>query len=426
MTALMVIASATYIPPLVGDDINSQRQTITETQLQTITSYIDNKHYYSAFQFIQNKNLLQQPVFTRRAIQILTRYSISINGFQSFIVKNIAPGETLNRLRQQSTKISQKLSAAYQLKIKLDIDTLLYKQLNKYPKSPAIQFAIGDYLSFASLCRCHTSKFFKGKKDSDFYTRAYNKGVYDAWSLYRMGMQGIYSRDKTSANNAIKSLKQSLAMSTKINPSPQQINYLLAAAYYHRKDFNQANFHANNIIGQFDTAKNNAEAYTLYGRINSALGHFRVAKNSFRKAMGYMKHHHKLFSEVLLLHIKQGQKDNDPVTAAKHYQSEVQKYLSENYAKQELYDHYSMHIDQHGMGQNDLKVLTILGGLTLANPQDMGMLNYNLGKLYYRYGRRTQAQKYSRKALQAFKTMPNPPQRVIKKINNMLYQLGSL
>ncbi len=417
--ALIVIASTAYAPTLLADN-NQQAQTGDINPLRTIDNYINNRQYQSALHYIQEKNLLHKPIFTRRAIQIVARYYISTQNFRRFTVKNITPEETISSLRQQHITSPKALPA-----LPLNIDSLLYQQLKKHPNSPDIQFAIGDYLSFSSLCRCHISKFFKGKMDADFYTRAYDKGVYDAWSLYRMGMHGIYSRDKNVPTKAISLLKRSLSMGQKTHPDPLQINYLLAAAYFHNRNYKQANFHANNIIGKFDTAKANAEAYTLYGRINSALGYFRVAKNSFRKAMGYMKHHQKLFSEVLLLHIKQGEKDNDPVMAANKYQAEVKKYLSENYAKQELYDNYSMHIDQYGMGQNDLKVLTLLGTLTLSNPQDMGILNYNLGKLYYRYGRRIEAQKYSRKALLAFKTMPNPPQSVIKRINNMLYQLGS-
>lgn len=379
-----------------------------EKELATVDQWIKERKYQTAAEFIHRHKLNRDPRFTRRYVHVLARRYVATTRFSTFLIKDLAPDEEVDSLRREKNIAERGAVKKYVL----DIDEFLYQQLKKYPESIDIQFAIGDYLSSYVQCRCHTTKYFHGKGDAGFYVRAYDAGVYDDWSLLRIGRSLLYARNSETDGRAIGFLK----MSHDLNPGDLYATYYLGVAYYHQRDLENANEYAARVLGKFASPVRNADAYDIYGQINRDLGRDEVAEESFRRALGYAKGHKESFSSLLRLYVANAENEK--------YRNEVKRYIAQDYADQELIGNYVYYLQKYGMSEVDSALVESLGSAAPGTPMEVGVLNFNLGFIYQNFGDAAKARQHYGKSLTGFQGIKEPPHDSIEEVHRMLSWLG--
>lgn len=386
-----------------------------EKELGAVDKLIKERKYRTAADFINKRKLSRDPRFTRRYVHILARKYIATKKLYTFAIKDLKSDERLEKLRGKKYYFKGGVIKKRGFKTYiLNMDKFLYQQLKKHPRSPDIQLAIGDYLSASVLCQCHSPKYFIGKKDADFYARANNAGVYDNWSLLRIGYNLLYTGGKQGLDKSIGFLKKS----HELNPKANDVVYYLAIAYHFKRDLDNANRYASEALGKFTSPSRNADSYTLHGRINTDLGYYKLAEQSFRAALSYDKAHKGAFSGLLRLHLTEGENEK--------YTSEVKRYLAQNYSDKRLFNNYIYHLESYGMREIDRTLISSLATVKISKPMEIGVFNYGLGRIYQSLGQRKPARHHFLKSLGAFKSMRKPPRESVNAVNNSLLRLGKI
>lgn len=378
-----------------------------ENEIGVVDKLVAARKYQSAAEFISDRQLIEDPRFARRYVHVLARHHLATNDFTAFAVKDLAPDEELDRLRRLRNGADVTGVKHYSL----DMDEFLYRQLKEHPKSQDIQFAIGDYLSASALCECRPTKYFKGKEDADYYKRAYEGGIYDDWSLFRIGYSLLYTRRDEDLAESIRFLEKS----RELNPQSAYATYHLAIAHYFRRDLERAHRYATDALGKFADRSLNANAYAIHGRVNTELKRYDLAEQSFRTALEYDKWHKQAFAGLLRLHLSAGNTER--------YGNEVKRYLAQDYADPKRFENYSYYLDTYGMTEVDRALIQSLGGVALTKPEEIGMFNLRLGDFHQNLGELSAALQYYEKSRKGFKRMRNPPAVTLREIDRSIANL---
>lgn len=379
-----------------------------EKELGTVDKLIKERKYQSAAEFINQHKLSRDPRFTRRYVHVLARRYIATTGFSTFVLKDLEPGEEVDRLRSDASVAKSNAVKKYVL----DMDELLHQQLGKYPESMDIQFAIGDYLSSYVFCQCHTTKYFHGKGDAGFYQRAYEAGIYDDWSLLRIGYSLLYARDTKDFSKAIGFLKKS----HELNPENHVVSLFLGSGYYHQRDLENAKYYATRALGKFASPAMNADSYYNYAQISRDLGQYEAAEKNFITALGIAKGHKESFSGLLQLYGAKAE--------SQKYFNLVKQSISRDFADQELIGNYVHHLQNHGLNEIDNRLVEWLATVKPDKPIEVGVLNFNLGFIHQNFDDGVKAEHYYLKSLAGFKKMKKPPVESIHEVERMLGWLG--
>lgn len=380
-------------------------QAAFEKEEAEIKALVEDGKYQSAASIINGRpELLAEPRFVRLYTHILTtKYAYAIN-FSIFALTDLNKGERIEDYRGKP--------GSYQM-VGGPLDELLYARIKKNPDSPELNYAVGEYLSRGEACGCREPGPLKDLpgNDSGYFLRAYQAGVADAWSLFRIG---VHYQGAGKLDDAITFYKKSLAL----NPGDLDATYDLAATYYAKGDDKTALGYVKKVLGRYPDAGLDADAYALHGVILVALKHDAAAEKSFEQALDRQAWHDRAFPELLALYRRTKQN-------AKYVQRTLD-YIALDYGNTYMFNVYLGYLQKAGQTDLDRKIERHLLALKPTDPQQIGALYFNLGRMADMRDDEAEAARRYQLSLAALKTLKEPPQGAIAAITQRLNELGVL
>ena len=374
-----------------------------EIEQATINKMVINRQYASAGLYINNRaDLLKEPRFLRQLSHILvTDYTMAIS-FELFALKDIHDGERLEELRGAP--------GTYQL-VGGEWEKVLYEAFQKYPESPDINFAVGEYLSRKEVCSCGNAEYFVGEQARDYryFDLAYKAGIVDYWSLFRIGNH--YFRNPGGARQAVFFFLKSLAL----NPENIDANYNIASAYYQIKDYPAAKVYAEKTLGQYHDASFNADTYVTYARIEAALGNHSAAERAYQKAIALKDWDERAFTGLLDIY--------RTTKRFGEYKQRVAEYIALDYSNTYTFNVYVDYLSQAGMVSADREIMREFALKTFTRPEERGAVFFNLGRIAEIEKNDRVALVYYDKSLAALKELKLPPQGSMEALTQAISNL---
>lgn len=375
-----------------------------EKEQAALDALVTKRQYASAADYIHSRpNLLGEPRFFRQLSHILTNYYTFQVNFGLFATRDLKDGERLEDVR--GTKGDHKMVGG-------DWEKSLHDALNANPASPDINFAVGEYLSLAQNCRCANLRLFRGEQADEFryFERAYKGGVYDYWSLFRMGVH--YTTDPhQDFKNAVSFYKKSLQM----KPDYTETHFNLASVYYSMSDYKTAKDHATKTLGKYNDANLNADTYANYGRIEAALGNSVSAEKSYLKAREYVRWHARSFDGLIDLYRKGKRFDA--------YKKTVKDYIALDYSNTYTFNVYVDYLADQKLIPTDRDIAGELAKHQYNRTEETGAVFFNLGRIAELDGNKTLAAQHYAKSLEALKKLSQPPPGAIEALTHSLKRL---
>ncbi|MHB8455878.1 MAG: tetratricopeptide repeat protein [Acidiferrobacterales bacterium] len=360
--------------------------------------------YQSAAKFINgHPDLMAQPQFVRLFTHLLTtQYVYSVN-FSIFALKDLKKGERVEDFRGKPGR--------YQL-VGGPLDELLYKQIRKNPDSPDLNYAVGEYLSRGEACGCRAAGPLKDLSGDDgtYFLKAYQAGVADGWSLFRIGM---HQQMQGRLDDAITFYKKSLAR----EPGNIDATYNLAAVYYMKHDYGAARGYADKSVGKYRNVDLNADSYALQGMILAGLGNNAAAESSLEQALHLKSWHVQAFTALLALYRRTGQNDK--------YVQLAQHFIALDYANTYTFGAYIDYLKGAGETALDRKVERSLLALSLPDAQQIAAVYFGLGRMADMRNDKAEAVRRYQRSLAALKSLRKPPQGAIPAITQRIAELNA-
>jgi len=377
-----------------------------EKEQATLDALVAKRQYASAADYIHSRpNLLGEPRFFRQLSHILTNYYTFQVNFGLFATRDLKDGERLEDVR--GARGDHKMVGG-------DWEKSLYDTLKKHPESPDINFAVGEYLSLGHLCGCTSLRLFRGEQADDFrhFERAYKGGVYDYWSLFRMGNH-YASGPNPDRKKAIVFYEKSL----QLNADYTEAHYNLASVYYSQGDYKTAKKHSSETLGKYPDAALNADSYANYGRIEAALGNYSSAEKNYQKAREYVFWHAPTFNELANLYRKTRRFDA--------YKKTVNDYIALDYGNTYTFNVYVDYLADQKLIKEDREIVTALAKRQYSRTEEIGAVFFNLGRVAEMEGNAGLALQHYSKSLEALKKLPNPPPGAIEALTQSINRLKS-
>ncbi|MBF9141806.1 tetratricopeptide repeat protein [Hymenobacter properus] len=160
----------------------------------------------------------QQPAVVLEKEKLLLRYYLIAINFKAFGLKDLAPGETVERLRGQQGKYSMHL---------LDIPATLAQLQKRFPQDYSLSQGLGDYYYRAVLCHC-------GEQDKteaqlldlviEHYGRAHTHQLGDYMTYYGVGYAHLA---QGRAQPSVAPFEKSIALNPQYPDAPYNLAYAL-------------------------------------------------------------------------------------------------------------------------------------------------------------------------------------------------------
>lgn len=366
---------------------------------ERINALAEDGKYLAAASYINDRpELRNQPKFIRMFTHLLTTKYVAAINFSIFTLKDLDKGEHIEDYRGKSGSSSM---------VGGPLDELLYQDIKKTPDSPDLNFAAGEYLSRGDACGCRSAGPLKDLSgdDAGYFLKAYQGGVADDWSLFRIGM---HYQVAGKPDQAIAFYKKSLAL----NPDAIDANYNLAAVYFAKKDNKNALSYLRKVLGKYNDPELDADSYALQGSILVALGNDKDAERSLGQALKLKSWHEKAFMEMLHLYRRTKQSDKY-VAAADHF-------IALDYGNTQTFNIYLDYLGKAGLTDMDRTVERNLLALKLTDAQQNGALYFNLARMADMRNDEAEAVKRYQRSLAELKTLKNPPDGAIEAITQRL------
>ncbi|MCI1186759.1 tetratricopeptide repeat protein [Hymenobacter sp. DH14] len=182
-------------------------------QLETEKKY---ESAYQALDKVDPKN--QQPDVVLQKEKVLLRYYLIALNFQGFGLKDLAPGETIGRLRGKPGQYSMHL---------LDIPKTLKQLQKQFPQNYRLSQGLGDYYYQAVLCHC-------GEQDKteaqlldlviEHYGQAHAHQLGDFMTYYAVGYAHLA---QGRAEASIAPFEKAIALNSQYPDSPYNLAFAL-------------------------------------------------------------------------------------------------------------------------------------------------------------------------------------------------------
>ena len=376
-----------------------------EKEEAELKALIDDARYLTAANYINDRpDLRAEPRFVRHYTHLLTtKYVYNIN-FSIFALKDLKKGERVEDVRGQG--------GMYQL-LGGRLEEDLAEGLKHNPDSPDMNFAVGDYLSRAQTCGCREPGPVTGlgSDDGPYFLKAYQGGIADEWSLFRIG---AHHQNAGRFDDAIGFYKKSLA----IDPTPVAANYNLAAAYYAKEDDKNALTYAVKALGKYADSELNADTYHLHGVILVAMHDDAGAEKSLDQALALNPSHDQAFGNILALYRRTKQGDK--------YVKRVQDFIGLDYGNTYPFNVYVDFLRSAGQTDLDRKIEQHLLALELTEPKQTGALYFNLARMADIRNDKAEALRRYRRSLAALKAMKEPPEGAVPVVEGRIRELGGI
>ena len=375
-----------------------------EAEQTEIDKFLQRNKYASAAKYIsQHPELKQEPQFVRQLTHILVNYYVQAINFKVFSLKDIESGDDIKNHRGKAG--SSEIVGG-------DLEKLLHNMVQKHPDSADINFAVGEYLSRMQNCGCGRPMLFKGASADDFpyFLKAYEEGLYDYWSLFRIGFHYHRSNDIILQETVVY-YEKSLELNQEYTPAA----YNAAVIYYSLKNYPKAKQYAGMAIEGYTAPDLKADSYDVYGSIELAQKDYVSAENNLKKALELKKWHPNSFIGLNRLYRDTDQQEK--------YLMHVLDYIALDYSNTYMFNVYANFLAKEGIQPIDKKIYQQLCELELKKPKQIGAINFNLGKMAELLEDKTAALAHYQKAQKVFKTMDEPPRGAVEALDQMIQQL---
>lgn len=245
---------------------------LQEITFDEIDKAIEDRKYSTAFQLLsdldpENKN----PEAFRRKIDICIDNYIMSMGHQMFALKNLEPGEEINKLRGRD--------GSYDM-YSLDVATIATQLIADYPENYELKFAIGRYYHSMHLnCgNCSMSATERITKFERLFEECYENDVYDYFSFYGIAYAKINKQEyEASIPFFLRSIE--------LNDEYASSHYNLAIAYLYLEKREKSIEYAKNAIERYsyhptyqaDAARITAMGYEFLEDFENAYTYFKMA-----------------------------------------------------------------------------------------------------------------------------------------------------
>jgi tetratricopeptide (TPR) repeat protein len=361
------------------------------------------KKYLLAAKYISEKNLLSDSSFVAEYVDLILDSYIITTNFKLFGLKDLSEEENIIDLRGKPGE--------YEI-VCIDLEKMLYEKFNDSPNDPFINLAVGTYISRGFQCNCLQPEFFSSQSDTEFkyFNKAYQKGVFNYWSLFRLAFNSHMSGDY---DNAIILYEKSLELKPDHIPSA----YNLAIAYFNNEKLEKALYYSDKSLGKYNDAELDADTYHLNGSIHAELGNFDKAEKSLSQSLKLKLNHSEAFKTLLTLYRKTNLENK--------YVDTVYQFISNDFSNTYFFNQYINYFANNGMHSFDHATYKKLCSTKIEESQ-AGPFYFNLGKLADGIGDQENALKYLNKSLTAFSSIKNPPEGAIDALNILISQINKM
>ena len=261
----------------------------SKTVKERATALAEKKSFEQAAELLR-----ESPAFTNsdelvaQYVDIVTSSYLFTPNFRDFLVKDLDSGEDLLSARRNATPAPPN---------ELNLEELVNTRLALRPDSPYLNFAAGLLVSRGSECGCaNFVSLPSGRGDEvDYFEKAYNEGIYNYWSLFRMGLANQMAGDEAGTIKALFFYKKSLEL--KDDFIPLRYNYGVLSLM--TGQLSRAEEHARAALGGYGVPGKDADTYYLLARIKEAEGDYIEADAMYRKALDLSPAHTYAFSSYL-------------------------------------------------------------------------------------------------------------------------------
>ncbi|MDO7850614.1 hypothetical protein [Hymenobacter convexus] len=265
------------------------------------------KKYESAYQILDKadpKN--QQPEVVLQKEKLLLRYYLIAINFQAFGLKDLAPGETVERLRGKEGQYSTHL---------LDIPKTLTQLQKRFPQDYRLSQGLGDYYYRAVLCHC-------GEQDKTeaqlldlviaHYSQAHAHQLGDFMTYYAVGYAHLA---QGRAQPSVAPFEKSIALNAQYPDSPYNLAYALMLL----KEPARAIPYAQTSLRLYTDPEMKADAARLLGTLYQRTQRPAEAKKALLQSLDLQPQHYATLRNLLELAVSTHAPDA-PTWAARLYQ----------------------------------------------------------------------------------------------------------
>jgi tetratricopeptide (TPR) repeat protein len=372
--------------------------------LKKIELLSKEKKYATAANYILNNNLLDEAEFIPIYTDLLTNNYLTTIHYKFFALKDLEPNETVEELRGKAGKFEI---------IGDDLEKILYNKHKDLPDNPHINFAIGTYFSRGFACNCLTPEYFpkQANIEIEYFKKAYQKGVFDYWSLFKIGFYNHQNGDIDKAQTFYEK-------SIELNPQFASSNYNLSIIYLNKNNLEKALLYSTNSLGKYNDAKLDADTYNINGLIQQQLGKYTEAEKMHLKSLKLLKSHDTAFRDLLSVYKETNQPDK--------YVNAVYSFLANDFSNPYYFNKYIEHIANSGLIEFDQKVYEKLIDLKLKNDNEIGPLYYNLGRFADLRKDTQKALEFYSISLASFKKLDSPSEGAIEALNSLIGELKAI
>lgn len=366
-------------------------------EARTIDALVAEGRWLSAARFIEDRPALREdPRYVRKLTHVLvTGYALTVD-FRLFSLRDLEPGEDLARVR--GTPGSYVVVGG-------DLEQRLQAAIRAHPDDPDLQYALGEWLARMSACGCGTPELFRAEDEPAAFARAERAGVFDAWSLFRLGYHRLRADDHRAA---VALFERALAL----DPGYVDARYDAALALLLLEDHAAARQHSAQVIGKYGDPALDADAWHVHGAIEAALGAQERAEEAYRTALRRKPGHAPAFKALLALLRAQGRMDE--------YQRTAASFVALDYASTYPLRVYVEYVSAAGPVEADRGLARALAARTYQGVREVGAVFYGLGTFAEVLGERAQAHAHYARALSALRALDPPPEGAIDALEHLV------
>jgi len=338
-------------------------------------------------------------LFSRYVLLLVADYARQ-EGFRSFALVDLSPGESLDQLRARGSATDF---------LETDFEAELHRRIDQNPDDPHLNFAVGIYLSRADECRCFIPKLFTGEVGEDYayFKKAREGGVESAWSLFRMG---AYLQTMTEGREAEAEAlyRKAIELDSKVNAA----HFNLAVLRLVAGDLVEGRIEAEKALDGYNSAELNAGTHHLMARIEEVEGNADAAEVQYRRALEITPWHAPAFADFLRFCRQTGR------DAA--YRETALAFIGFDFTNPFGFNSYIEFLAGEGVTPLDREIFRALVNRTYDSPLAEATIWFNLGRAADLQGDPMAAVKRYRHAKELFLTLPAPPAEAVESLDNLI------
>ncbi len=338
-------------------------------------------------------------------VNILAENHIMQIGFKSFSLRDLKKGEKIEDARA---------SGGAEEFFEEDLEAKVVAALQAAPENPHVNMAAGKYIYDAIECACATFERLRAEPEEAlrYYLKAYEGGVFDFQSLYRLGF--LYQL-KGGEENVAKALSF-YQKAYEINPKYVPLRYNLGVIYAMTGFADKAREHALAALDGYGDEERDGGTRYLMARIEEISGNEKEAGKFYLGALEKSPYDPDYLSDYAAFLRKKGDFAS--------YEKVVVEAVSRDFSDPDIFSAYVRLVSRMGAAPTDVAILSTLSKAKFADPLAEGTALFNLGQLAEVTGDRTTAKESYRRALELLSGREGVNPKLLESLKTMLSRQG--